>query len=110
MKRPVHGTGVDRPCILRRDALRDRVRPGYSSAMGKTGWLVGSVAALCFVLGGWRASQVHAAQTATPSPEDVAGGMRIFRTKADCQSCHGWAADGRKMDSQMPDGANLRVT
>ncbi len=36
--------------------------------------------------------------------------MRIFRTKGDCQSCHGWAADGRKMDSQMPDGANLRTT
>jgi hypothetical protein len=36
--------------------------------------------------------------------------MRIFRQKADCQSCHGWAADGRKMDTQMPDGANLRTT
>jgi hypothetical protein len=50
-----------------------------------------------------------AAQTA-PDPEVVAAGMRIFRTKGDCQSCHGWAADGRKMDSQMPDGANLRTT
>ncbi len=49
------------------------------------------------------------AQTA-PSAEDVAAGMRIFRTKADCQTCHGWGADGRKMDSQMPDGANLRTT
>ncbi|MSO83816.1 MAG: hypothetical protein EXQ53_11065 [Acidobacteria bacterium] len=46
----------------------------------------------------------------TPDPADVAGGMRIYRTKGDCQSCHGWAADGRKMDSQMPDGANLRTT
>jgi cbb3-type cytochrome c oxidase subunit III len=45
-----------------------------------------------------------------PDPESVAAGMRIFRTKADCQACHGWAADGRKMDTQMPDGANLRVT
>jgi len=45
-----------------------------------------------------------------PSAEDIAAGMRIYRQKADCQSCHGWAADGRKMDSQMPDGANLRVT
>jgi mono/diheme cytochrome c family protein len=45
-----------------------------------------------------------------PQPESVAAGMRIFRTKGDCQSCHGWAADGRKMDSQMPDGANLRTT
>jgi len=50
-----------------------------------------------------------AAQTA-PDPDDVAEGMRLFRTKGDCQSCHGWAADGRKMDTQMPDGANLRTT
>ncbi len=49
------------------------------------------------------------AQT-TPDPDSVAAGMRIFRTKGDCQACHGWAADGRKMDSQMPDGANLRTT
>jgi Cytochrome C oxidase, cbb3-type, subunit III len=45
-----------------------------------------------------------------PDPESVAAGMRIFRQKADCQACHGWAADGRKMDTQMPDGANLRTT
>ena len=51
-----------------------------------------------------------AAQAPAPDPESVAAGMRIFRTKGDCQSCHGWAADGRKMDSQMPDGANLRTT
>src|SRR3954467_142447 len=50
-----------------------------------------------------------AAQTA-PDADDVAEGMRLYRTKGDCQSCHGWAADGRKMDSQMPDGANLRTT
>ena len=36
--------------------------------------------------------------------------MRLFRQKANCQACHGWAGDGRKMDSQMPDGANLRDT
>jgi len=45
-----------------------------------------------------------------PDPDDVAEGMRLYRTKGDCQSCHGWAADGRKMDTQMPDGANLRTT
>ena len=50
------------------------------------------------------------AQDSGPAPEDVAAGQRIYRQKADCQSCHGWAGDGRKMDSQMPDGANLRVT
>lgn len=42
--------------------------------------------------------------------DTVAAGMRIYRQKADCQACHGWAGDGRKMDSQMPDGANLRVS
>ena len=41
---------------------------------------------------------------------DITEGGRLFRQKANCQSCHGWAGDGRKMDSQMPDGANLRET
>jgi len=50
------------------------------------------------------------AQTPAPDPQDVADGLRIWRTKGDCQSCHGWAADGRKMDTQMPDGANLRTS
>ena len=50
------------------------------------------------------------AQDSAPAPEDIAAGLRIFRQKADCQSCHGWAGDGRKMDTQMPDGANLRTT
>jgi mono/diheme cytochrome c family protein len=45
-----------------------------------------------------------------PNADDVAAGMRIYRQKGDCQACHGWAADGQKMDSQMPDGANLRTT
>jgi hypothetical protein len=46
----------------------------------------------------------------TPDPSDIAEGMRLYRQKGDCQACHGWAADGTKMDSQMPDGANLRTT
>jgi mono/diheme cytochrome c family protein len=50
------------------------------------------------------------ARAQTPAPEDLAAGMRIYRQKADCQACHGWAGDGRKMDSQMPDGANLRAS
>ena len=41
---------------------------------------------------------------------DIAEGGRLFRQKANCQACHGWAGDGRKVDSQMPDGANLRET
>ena len=42
------------------------------------------------------------------SAEDVAAGRQLFLQKGNCQACHGWAGDGRKMDSQMPDGANLR--
>jgi cbb3-type cytochrome c oxidase subunit III len=45
-----------------------------------------------------------------PDAGDIAEGMRLFRQKGNCQACHGWAGDGRKMDSQMPDGANLRET
>jgi Cytochrome C oxidase, cbb3-type, subunit III len=46
----------------------------------------------------------------TPAADDIAEGMRLYRQKGDCQACHGWAGDGRKMDTQMPDGANLRTT
>src|SRR5207249_3619398 len=45
-----------------------------------------------------------------PSASDIADGMRLYQQKGDCQACHGWAGDGRKMDSQMPDGSNLRET
>lgn len=44
------------------------------------------------------------------SAEDIADGMRLYQQKGNCQSCHGWAGDGHKTDSQMPDGANLRET
>lgn len=43
-----------------------------------------------------------------PDPADIAAGMRLYLQKGNCQACHGWAGDGRKMDSQMPDGADLR--
>ncbi|MEO7726735.1 MAG: cytochrome c [Burkholderiales bacterium] len=39
---------------------------------------------------------------------DIAEGMRLFTQKDNCKGCHGRAGDGRKMDHQMPDGANLR--
>jgi len=45
-----------------------------------------------------------------PDASDIAEGLRLYTQKGDCQSCHGWAGDGRKMDSQMPDGSNLRET
>ena len=43
-------------------------------------------------------------------PQDIAAGADIFHKKADCQICHGWAGDGRKIESQAADGANLRET
>jgi hypothetical protein len=49
-----------------------------------------------------------AAWAQAPDASDIAEGGRLFRQKASCQYCHGWAGDGRKMDTQMPDGANLR--
>ena len=51
-----------------------------------------------------------AARVQAPDASDIAEGMRLYLQKGDCQSCHGWAADGKKMDSQMPDGSNLRET
>ena len=55
-------------------------------------------------------AQFPFAQAQAADAADVAEGMRLFQQKGDCQACHGWAADGRKMDNQMPDGANLRET
>src|SRR5262245_3778843 len=45
-----------------------------------------------------------------PDPADIAEGLRLYQQKGNCQACHGWAADGQKTDSQMPDGPNLRET
>ena len=73
-------------------------------------WLARLSAVVLFlaIVGVIRVPSGSAAQA--PNAEDVAEGMRLYRQKGDCQACHGWAADGRKMDSQMPDGANLRTT
>jgi len=73
-------------------------------------WLLTGVCALGVALAVSLDQRTAPSQAAAPAPEDVAAGMRIYRQKADCQACHGWAADGRKMESQMPDGANLRAT
>ena len=47
---------------------------------------------------------------ANAQTDTVAAGGRLYRGKGDCQACHGWAGDGRKMNLQMPDGANLRAS
>jgi len=84
----------------RADRAQDRVQrlPSLRSASRSAG-----IAMLALVSG-----SVAWAQAADPS--EIAEGGRLFRQKANCQSCHGWAGDGRKMDTQMPDGANLRET
>lgn len=53
--------------------------------------------------GALAAGGIAEAQTDT-----VAAGGRLYRGKGDCQVCHGWAGDGRRMNNQMPMGANLR--
>jgi len=62
------------------------------------------------VIAAWLVAAVPQAYAQAADPADIADGTRLLRQKADCQSCHGWAGDGRKMDSQSPDGANLRET
>ena len=64
--------------------------------------------AVAMVLLATPANEARVVASQAPDPADVAEGMRLYLRKGDCQSCHGWAADGRKMDSQMPDSPNLR--
>ena len=75
---------------------------GFSTSWRTIGW-IGAAMAVVATLGG-------GGQAQAPAPEDVAAGLRIFRQKGDCQACHGWAGDGRKMDTQMPDAPNLRLS
>jgi mono/diheme cytochrome c family protein len=64
-----------------------------------------SIAAAALVAAGAQGQEQQ-----TPNASDIADGMRLFEQKGNCQACHGWAGDGHKTDSQMPDGANLRET
>ncbi len=45
-----------------------------------------------------------------PTEADIASGRRLFHQKGDCQACHGWSGNGDKLDSQAPDGADLRAS
>ena len=67
-----------------------------------------AITAAAFVVQG---AQAQDSQPPGPlSASDIADGMRLYQQKGNCQACHGWAGDGRKTDSQMPAGANLRDT
>jgi mono/diheme cytochrome c family protein len=89
------GKETEAPVLTSLSFVTGRALRGTAFAVGATGMVLMSVLPL-------------AAQT--PDASDIAEGARLFRQKGNCQSCHGWAGDGRKMDSQMPDGANLRET
>lgn len=71
-------------------------------------WMSSAVAIAA--VSGYLSLAAPRAQAPAPDPLDVEEGQTIYRTKADCQTCHGWAADGRKMDTQMPDAPNLRTS
>ena len=70
----------------------------------------GAPVAVAIMAAGFVAPGAQAQEQPPLNASDVADGMRLFQQKGNCQSCHGWAGDGRKTDSQMPDGANLRET
>ena len=72
-------------------------------------WSIALVLAVALAWPAFVGAPIHA-QATKPDPQDVAEGMSIYRAKADCQTCHGWAADGRKMDTQMPDAPSLRTS
>src|SRR5215212_7336033 len=61
-------------------------------------------------IGGFGVMDARAQDQAAAAPDagDIAEGLRLYQQKADCRACHGWAADGRKSDNQMPDGPSLR--
>src|SRR5213593_1029894 len=75
--------------------------------MTNTRFVLGAAIAVAAAL---RLPSVHGQEPQTLNASDIADGMRLYQQKGDCQACHGWAGDGRKMDSQMPDGSNLRET
>ena len=84
------------------------VRQSFTSGAGSVTRSAARSAALAAILAGF--AMLSSLPLAAQDASDIAEGARIFRQKGNCQSCHGWAGDGRKMDSQMPDGANLRET
>jgi hypothetical protein len=71
---------------------------------------VATAAIVAVILAGTLRAGAQEAEQKPPDPSDIAEGMRLFQQKGNCQSCHGWAGDGRNTDSQMPSGANLRET
>jgi hypothetical protein len=108
-----HCAALDSSRGLRMDGLLSIGTSGPPSKVATTGALsarslsrMGAIAAALAVT----LLNAPATRAQTPGAADITAGMNLFRQKAGCELCHGWAADGRKMDNQMPDGANLRET
>src|SRR5262245_18064909 len=74
--------------------------PRSQSCQGIAAPLVGLAVLSAALAGG----SVAYAQSAV----DIAAGRQLFLQKGNFQACHRWAGDGRTMDDQMSDGANLR--
>ena len=90
--------------LQRAAAQRKSAASLYNAHMSHRRSFLSAAAALALAL----AATASAQDEKPPDPSDVADGMRLFETKGNCQARHGWAGDGRKTDSQMPDGPNLR--
>jgi len=73
-------------------------------------FLSGAAVAVAITAGTFVVQGAQGQEQQQLSASDIADGMRLYQQKGDCQACHGWAGDGRKTDSQMPTGANLRET
>lgn len=54
------------------------------------------------------AAALLAVSASAYAQSDLSEGLRLYTQKGNCQACHGWSGDGRKMDNQMPDGPSLR--
>jgi Cytochrome C oxidase, cbb3-type, subunit III len=70
----------------------------------------GAAVALTITIAAFVAQTSQGQESQPSNASDIADGMRLYQQKGNCQACHGWAGDGHKTDSQMPDGANLRDT
>src|SRR5690242_21876171 len=66
--------------------------------------------ALTYLAGAFLVVATQGQEQQPLNASDIADGMRLYQQKGNCQAGHGWAGDGHKTDSQMPDGPNLRET
>jgi hypothetical protein len=56
------------------------------------------------------AALIAAGVAMAAAAQDVADGERIWKTKAGCPQCHGWAGDGLASGFESPGGLPLRKT